>query len=231
MGEILSANGIEGVVRKDVPERVISRLPIYLQTIETIAATGQSTISSEALAARSGVSSSVLRKDLSQLGRSGRRGVGYSCQDLASTLRAFLGLDRARTVAIIGAGRLGSALADYAGFKRRGLRLTAIFDTDEAKIGTMIGSLPVSDLTELSTWPENIDLVVMAVPANAAPAAAHLAAEAGVRGILNFAPTVLDAPDSVRVHQVDLASELQVLAYYSALDSAPLNPGFEEHRN
>lgn len=231
MGEILSANGIEGVVRKDVPERVISRLPIYLQTIETIAATGQSTISSEALAARSGVSSSVLRKDLSQLGRSGRRGVGYSCQDLASTLRTFLGLDRARTVAIIGAGRLGSALADYAGFKRRGLRLTAIFDTDEAKIGNVIGSLPVSDLTELSTWPENIDLVVMAVPANAAPAAAQLAAEAGVRGILNFAPTVLDAPDSVRVHQVDLASELQVLAYYSALDSAPLNPGFEEHRN
>ncbi|MDN5834879.1 MAG: redox-sensing transcriptional repressor Rex, partial [Brevibacterium sp.] len=96
MGEILSANSIEGVVRKDVPERVISRLPIYLQTVETIAATGQSTISSEVLAARSGVSSSILRKDLSQLGRSGRRGVGYSCEDLASTLRTFLGLDRAR---------------------------------------------------------------------------------------------------------------------------------------
>ncbi|MDN5805984.1 MAG: redox-sensing transcriptional repressor Rex [Brevibacterium sp.] len=231
MGEILSANSIEGVVRKDVPERVISRLPIYLQTVETIAATGQSTISSEVLAARSGVSSSILRKDLSQLGRSGRRGVGYSCEDLASTLRTFLGLDRARSVAIIGAGRLGSALADYAGFKRRGLSLTAIFDTDEAKIGTVIGTLPVSDLTELAAWPEGIDLVVMAVPASAAPAAAHIAAEAGVRGILNFAPTVLDAPDSVRVHQVDLASELQVLAYYSALDSAPLNPGFEEHRN
>lgn len=231
MGEILSANSMEGVVRKDVPERVISRLPIYLQTVETIAATGQSTISSEALAARSGVSSSILRKDLSQLGRSGRRGVGYSCEDLASTLRTFLGLDRARTVAIIGAGRLGSALADYAGFKRRGLSLTAIFDTDEAKIGTVIGTLPVSDLTELATWPEGIDLVVMAVPASAAPAAARIAAEAGVRGILNFAPTVLDAPDSIRVHQVDLASELQVLAYYSALDSAPLNPGFEEHRN
>lgn len=231
MGEILSANSFEGVVRKDVPERVISRLPVYLQTVETIAATGQSTISSEALAARSGVSSSILRKDLSQLGRSGRRGVGYSCEDLASTLRTFLGLDRARTVAIIGAGRLGSALADYAGFKRRGLSLTAIFDTDEAKIGTVIGTLPVSDLTELATWPEGIDLVVMAVPASAAPAAARIAAEAGVRGILNFAPTVLDAPDSIRVHQVDLASELQVLAYYSALDSAPLNPGFEEHRN
>ena len=231
MGEILSANSIEGVVRKDVPERVISRLPIYLQTVETIAATGQSTVSSETLASRSGVSPSILRKDLSQLGRSGRRGVGYSCEDLASTLRTFLGLDRARTVAIIGAGRLGSALADYAGFRRRGLSLTAIFDTDEAKIGTVIGTTPVSDLTELSTWPEAIDLVVMAVPASAAPAAAHLAAAAGVRGILNFAPTVLDAPDSVRVHQVDLASELQVLAYYSALDSAPLNPGFEEHRN
>lgn len=231
MGEILSANSIEGVVRKDVPERVISRLPIYLQTVETIAATGQSTVSSETLAARSGVSSSILRKDLSQLGRSGRRGVGYSCEDLASTLRTFLGLDRARTIAIIGAGRLGSALADYAGFKRRGLSLTAIFDTDEAKIGTVIGTLPVSDLNELATWPESIDLVVMAVPASAAPAAAHIAADAGVRGILNFAPTVLDAPDSVRVHQVDLASELQVLAYYSALESAPLNPGFEEHRN
>ncbi|MGO2153430.1 MAG: winged-helix domain-containing protein, partial [Brevibacterium aurantiacum] len=128
MGEILSANSIEGVVRKDVPERVISRLPIYLQTVETIAATGQSTVSSETLAARSGVSSSILRKALSQLGRSGRRGVGYSCEDLASTLRTFLGLDRARTIAIIGAGRLGSALADSAGVKRRGRSLTAIFD-------------------------------------------------------------------------------------------------------
>ncbi|AZU00091.1 redox-sensing transcriptional repressor Rex [Brevibacterium linens] len=231
MGEILSANRIEGVVRKDVPERVISRLPIYLQTVETIAATGQDTVSSEDLAARSGVSPSILRKDLSQLGRSGTRGVGYSCPELAATLRTFLGLDRDRRVAIIGAGRLGSALADYAGFRRRGLELTAVFDIDEEKIGTSIGALTVSSLDDLPAWSENIDLVVMAVPAAAASAAAQKAVEAGVRGILNFSPTVLDAPDTVRVHQVDLASELQVLAYYSALDTAPLNPGFEEHRN
>lgn len=231
MGEILSANRVEGVVRKDVPERVISRLPIYLQTVETMAATGQETVSSEDLATRSGVSPSILRKDLSQLGRSGTRGVGYSCPELASTLRAFLGLDRARSVAIIGAGRLGSALADYAGFRRRGLQLTAIFDVDEEKIGTAIGALKVSDLNDLPTWPDHIDLAVMAVPAASAPAAARKAADAGVRGILNFSPTVLDAPDTVRVHQVDLASELQVLAYYSALGSAPLNTGFEEHRN
>ena len=231
MGEILSANRIEGVVRKDVPERVISRLPIYLQAIETIGATGRTTVSSDELAAHSGVSPSILRKDLSQLGRSGRRGVGYSCEDLTSTLRTFLGLDRSRSVAIIGAGRLGSALADYAGFRRRGLELIAIFDIDEEKIGTAIGGITISHLDELATWPEHIDLVVMAAPASAAPAAARTAAAAGVGGILNFAPTVLDAPDTVRVHQVDLASELQVLAYYSALDSAPLNPGFEEHRN
>ncbi|MCT1766362.1 redox-sensing transcriptional repressor Rex, partial [Brevibacterium casei] len=171
MGEILSAGSIEGVVRKDVPERVISRLPIYLQTVETIAATGQTTVSSEALASRSGVSPSILRKDLSQLGRPGRRGVGYACAELAATLRSFLGLDHAQSVAIIGAGRLGSALADYAGFRGRGLRLTAIFDVDEAKIGTTIGALTVSDLSELATWPDDIDLVVMAVPASAAPAA------------------------------------------------------------
>ncbi|RAE54730.1 redox-sensing transcriptional repressor Rex, partial [Burkholderia multivorans] len=206
MGEILSAGSIEGVVRKDVPERVISRLPIYLQTVETIAATGQTTVSSEALASRSGVSPSILRKDLSQLGRPGRRGVGYACAELAATLRSFLGLDRAQSVAIIGAGRLGSALADYAGFRGRGLRLTAIFDVDEAKIGTTIGALTVSDLSELATWPDDIDLVVMAVPASPAPAAARIAAHAGVRGILNFAPTLLQTPDSVRVRQVDLAS-------------------------
>lgn len=230
MGEILSAGSIEGVVRKDVPERVISRLPIYLQTVETIAATGQTTVSSEALASRSGVSPSILRKDLSQLGRPGRRGVGYSCGELAATLRSFLGLDRAQSVAIIGAGRLGSALADYAGFRGRGLSLTAIFDVDPAKIGTTIGALTVSDLNELTTWSDDIDLVVMAVPASAAPAAARIAADAGVRGILNFAPTVLETPDSVRVRQVDLASELQVLAYYSALDDNAGTP-VEEHSN
>ncbi len=109
-------------------------------------------------------------------------------------------------MAIIGAGRLGSALADYAGFRGGGLRLTAIFDVDEAKVGTTIGALTVSDLSELATWPDDIDLVVMAVPASAAPAAARIAADAGVRGILNFAPTVLETPDSVRVRQVDLAS-------------------------
>jgi hypothetical protein len=135
VGEILSANRIEGVVRRNVPERVISRLPIYLQAVETIVATGRETVSSEDLAAASGVSPSILRKDLSQLGRSGKRGVGYSCPELVTTLRGFLGLDRDRSVAIIGAGRLGSALADYAGFRRRGLRLTAIFDIDEQKIG------------------------------------------------------------------------------------------------
>ena len=231
MGEILSANRIEGVVRRNVPERVISRLPIYLQAVETIVATGRETVSSEDLAAASGVSPSILRKDLSQLGRSCKRGVGYWCAELGTTVRGFLGLDRDRSVAIIGAGRLGSALADYAGFRRRGLRLTAIFDIDEQKIGTTIGTLTVSALDDLPAWNEHIDLVVMAVPAAAAPAAAHTAVEAGVRGILNFSPTVLDTPDTVRVHQVDLASELQVLAYYSALDTAPLNPGFEEHRN
>jgi redox-sensing transcriptional repressor len=230
VSEILSAGSIEGVVRKDVPERVISRLPIYLQAVETIAATGQTTVSSETLAAQSGVSPAILRKDLSQLGRSGRRGVGYSAQDLAATLRSFLGLDRAQNVAIIGAGRLGSALADYAGFQRRGLRLTAIFDSDEGKVGTTIGDLTVSAIADLATWADPIDLVVMAVPASAAPAAARIAAEAGVRGILNFAPTVLDTPETVRVQQVDLASELQVLAYYSALETATATP-VEEHSN
>ncbi|RBP63157.1 redox-sensing transcriptional repressor [Brevibacterium sanguinis] len=230
MGEILSANGIDGVVRKDVPDSVISRLPIYLESVETFTTAGRSIVSSEALAARSGVSPSILRKDLSHLGGPGRRGVGYSCADLALTLRSFLGLDRSRTVAIIGAGRLGSALADYAGFRRRGLELVAIFDVDEAKIGTTIGSLPVSDLGELEAWPQGIDLVVMATPVSAAQSATARAVDAGVRGILNFAPTVLDVPDSVRVHQVDLASELQALAYYSALDSVELDP-VEEHRN
>src|SRR5699024_1157528 len=230
-GEILSANRMEGVVRRNVPERVISRLPIYLQAVETIVATGRETVSSEDLAAASGVSPSILRKDLSQLGRSGKRGVGYSCPELVTTLRGFLGLDRDRSVASIGAGRVGSPLAACAGFRLRVLCLTVILDLDQQHFGTTIATLTVSALDDLPAWIEHIDLVVMPVPAAAAPAAVHTAVEAGVRGILNFSPTVLDTPDTVRVHQVDLASELQVLAYYSALDTAPLNPGFEEHRN
>ena len=130
-------------------------------------------------------------------------------------------------ISVIGCGYLGAVHA--AAMASLGHEVVGV-DVDEAKIGTTIGALTVSDLSELATWPDDIDLVVMAVPASAAPAAARIAADAGVRGILNFAPTVLETPDSVRVRQVDLASELQVLAYYSALDDNAGTP-VEEHSN
>ncbi|GAA4284707.1 hypothetical protein GCM10022261_22380 [Brevibacterium daeguense] len=206
---------------RSVPAPVVARLPGYLQALESLRAGGRSTVSSEELAGMCAVGSAILRRDLSHLSAAGRRGVGYDCAGLAANIRSFLGLDRVRRIGIIGAGRLGSALADYAGIAASGFALAGVFDTSPRVVGTSVGGLtvsPMGDFAERSAE-AGIELAVIAVPAPAAQSAADAAVAAGIRGILNFAPVVLTVPPAVHVRHVDLATELQVLAHYTAAEA------------
>ncbi len=207
------------------PAPVVGRLPGYLQALEALAAAGVVTVSSEELAGRCGVSSAVLRRDLSHVGATGRRGVGYDCPTLAARLRTFLGLDRTRRIAIAGAGRLGSALADYAGIHDSGFELVGVLDVDDRLVGSAVGGVRVAHLDTLDglVRDHGVELLVIAVPAPAAQDVADRAVAARVRGLLNFAPVVLSVPPEVPVRHVDLATELQVLAHHTAAPSTTGN--------
>ncbi|HEY8296104.1 MAG TPA: redox-sensing transcriptional repressor Rex, partial [Micrococcaceae bacterium] len=178
---------------------------------------GVERVSSEALAEASGVSSSNLRKDLSYLGSYGTRGVGYEVLPLSQHISAALGLTQDWRVAIVGAGNLGRALARYAGFESRGFDLVALFDADQMLIGNEIGWLRVSDVADLEGVLQRTrtNMVVLALPAAAAQDVCDRVIGAGVSSILSFAPVVLQVPDYVNLRKVDMATELQILAYHA----------------
>jgi redox-sensing transcriptional repressor len=203
-------------VRNELPDVTVARLPEYLRALHELAAAGHDTVSSEALAAAAGVKSAKLRKDLSQLGSYGTRGVGYDVTRLVRQIEHVLGLDQRRNVALIGVGNLGHALAGYAGFASRGFRVAALFDIDEARIGERLGDLVVTHLDDLADTvaTERIAIGVITTPAKAAQTVADRLVEAGVGSILNFAPCVLAVPDGVEVRNVDLAIELQILSFH-----------------
>ncbi len=214
------------LARRDIPDAVVSRLPGYLQVLTDLAAAGERTIPSAELAVRSGVGPATLRKDLAHLGSTGTRGVGYQVDPLIATLRDCLGLNRPWRVVIIGAGHLGRALAAYPGFTERGFSLAGIVDVDAAAIGTRVGGVTIrhtDDLAELIADPPST-MAVIAVPALAAQRAADQAIALGVTGILNFAPVVLNVPASVEVRNVDLSTELQILAFHAG------QPPADEHQ-
>jgi redox-sensing transcriptional repressor len=200
----------------DLPEATIARLPEYLRALHHLAETGADTVSSEGLAAVAGVSSAKLRKDLSQLGSYGTRGVGYDVTRLVEHIEHVLGLTKRRNVALIGIGNLGQALAGYAGFASRGFRISALVDVDPARVGQRLGGLTVTHLDDLpdTVRAEQIAIGVIATPAQAAQVVADRLVAAGVTSILNFAPCVLNVPDYVDVRKVDLAIELQILSFH-----------------
>jgi len=197
-----------------ISRATVARLPHYLRLLED-KETGE-TISSDLLAEAAGVNAANVRRDLSDLGFQGTRGVGYSVPDLRARIRRELGIERRRKVAIIGAGNLGTALARYGGLARRGFDVVAIYDVDADRIGEVIGDIEVRDMTVM---PSNcrsglFDMAILAVPARAAQSAAESLVGAGVRSLLNFAPARVAVPDHVAVRQVDLSTELQILSYY-----------------
>jgi redox-sensing transcriptional repressor len=175
-----------------------------------------SRISSQELAALCGVTPEQVRKDLSHFGSFGRRGVGYDASSLCEHLRRILGLERKRRIAIVGVGNLGTALAGYAGFEARGFEVVGLYDNNPARIGHLVQGMRVRHIDELASdnQREKIDIAVLAVPESAAQAAASRVVAAGIRGILNFAPTRLKVPEHVVVRDVDMTAELECLSFW-----------------
>jgi redox-sensing transcriptional repressor len=205
-----------------VPEATVARLATYLRVLGTLADRSVSTVSSEELATVAGVNSAKLRKDLSFLGSYGIRGVGYDVTTLTEQISRTLGLTVHRTVALIGVGNLGQALAGYAGFATRGFRIAALLDADPARIGSKIRGLTVADMANLDdvVAEHGITIGVLSVPAAAAQDVCNRLVAAGVTSILNFAPVVLTVPPHVHLRKVDLAAELQILSFHETRKAA-----------
>jgi redox-sensing transcriptional repressor len=204
------------VTGRAIPEATVGRLPVYLRALLEFAEEGSPTVSSEALAAATGVNSAKVRKDLSHLGSYGTRGVGYDVAYLLHQIRRELGLTQHWPIVIAGIGNLGHALANFRGFAERGFRPAALVDSDPAKVGEQVGDLRIRSIGDLGEIAREHDALigVICTPAAAAQSVADAMVEAGVRSILNFAPVALAVPDGVSVRKVDLAVELQILTYY-----------------
>ena len=207
---------------REVPDATVARLPLYLRALTEIAAHGVSTVSSEELALAAGVNSAKLRKDLSHLGSYGTRGVGYDVELLVHQISRALGLTEGWSVAIIGIGNLGHALANYAGFATRGFRVAALIDADPSHVGEPVAGQLVRHIDELEyiVRVEHVAIGVIATPATAAQDVCDRLVGAGVTSILNFAPAVLAVPDGVDVRKVDLSTELQILAFHEQRKAA-----------
>lgn len=217
----------------DLPEATIARLPEYLRALHNLAEAGEDTVSSEGLAGAAGLNSAKLRKDLSHLGSYGTRGVGYDVTLLIEQIEYVLGLTIRRSVALVGVGNLGHALAGYAGFASRGFRIAALFDADAKRIGEVINGLPVRPIDDLAevVEAEGISIAVIATPAAAAQGVVDDLVKCGVTSILNFAPCVLAVPENVDVRKVDLAIEMQILSFHehrkASLTALPALPPAE----
>ncbi len=203
----------------EVSELTTNRLSIYLRCLDHLSAAGVRTVSSQALAAQFRLNAAQIRKDLAWFGEFGVRGLGYSVDGLAAHLRQILGLGEPIRVAVIGAGNLGQALADYPGFPRDGFVPVALFDRAPSKIGTQSkGGVPIFHIRRLPgiVRKEGIRIALVAVPAAAAQQVASAAVAAGLRAILNFAPASVTVPAGVKVKNVDLTVSLEGLAYHLA---------------
>jgi len=200
---------------RDVASSTVRRLSLYLQFLHECEARGLATVSSGALAERGGASPAQVRKDLSFFGSFGRRGVGYNVPLLAGRLREILGLVRRYRVILVGAGRVGAALAAYPGFRQRGFDVVAVYDADPARIGGAVDGLLVRshERLEADLAAERADIAVIATPAGAAQGVADRLVKAGVRALLNFAPVTLAVPPAVTVSDVNMALELEALSY------------------
>jgi redox-sensing transcriptional repressor len=201
---------------KGIPDATVARLPVYLRALVSLSGSGTDTVSSGALAEAAGVSPAQLRKDLSYLGSYGTRGVGYDVAYLRFQIAREVGQAQEWPVVIVGLGNLGTALANYSGFRSRGFRVVGLVDPDPALVGRRIHGVAVTDLRDLEALLTATGAVigVVATPSEAAQAVTDRLVSRGVTSILNFAPVVLAVPDGVHVRKVDLGQELQILAYH-----------------
>ena len=198
-----------------VPDATVRRFSLYLRFLEDFWRSGVTSVASVALAERGGTTAAQVRKDLSYLGSYGKRGLGYSVEELTGVLRSVLGLDSVWRVALLGAGRIGTALFEYEPFRRRGFHITTVIDNDPAKVGTRLGPIRIRGEGELecALQEERIDLVIVAVPAPAAQGLVDRVVAAGVKAVLNYAPVQLRLPEDVALRNVSMLIELEGLSY------------------
>jgi redox-sensing transcriptional repressor len=199
-----------------IPDIIIGRLPIYLRALQRMADKGMKTTSSQELGDHVGISAAQIRKDISQFGEFGKQGTGYSIPYLLDKLREILKVDRIWDVALVGAGDIGHALARYQGFTNRGFNIVMIFDNDRGKVGEKVGQFVVEDTAVMieRIKSSGIKIAMLTVPAASAQEVADKLVQAGVRGILNYAPISINVPNSVKVQHIDPATHLQRMTYY-----------------
>ncbi|MEZ5315944.1 MAG: redox-sensing transcriptional repressor Rex [Vicinamibacterales bacterium] len=206
-----------------VSELTAGRLSVYLRCLNTLDAAGVKTISSKALAEQFQLNAAQIRKDLAYFGEFGVRGVGYYVKELRRHLRMLLGLDRTVHVAVLGAGNLGLALADYPGFRQEGFAIIALFDTERAKIGRRSrAGVRIHAMSEFRqvVRRDGIDIAVVAVPAESAQTVVNVAVQAGIKAILNFSPGALKVPPGVKLKNVDLTVSMESLSFFLARGEA-----------
>jgi len=200
---------------KKIAESTVRRLSLYLRYLEEFEKLGHDTISSGQLATSGGTTSAQVRKDLSFFGSFGKRGMGYSTRELTSRIRGILGLERTWRLVIVGAGKIGSALAGHRGFRDRGFEVVGIFDADPHRVGHTLLGVTIADVKSLERDVKRLrpDMAVLAVPPEAAPDVAARLATVGVKAILDFSTAPLHLPADVTVRRMNLALELEILSY------------------
>ncbi len=205
-------------MKEVIPDIVVSRLPQYLQTLNLMKLEGKQTTSSQELSERLGFSAAQVRKDLSQFGGFGKQGTGYSISFLSKQLESILNIDRIWDIVLVGVGDLGRAIANYQGFTNRGFRIALILDNDPKKIGDKVGELEIQDfaLARELIGKAGIQIAMLTVPASAAQTVAEEVVQAGVKAILNYAPTPLKLPPNILVQYLDPLIQLQHMTYYLA---------------
>lgn len=199
----------------EIPQATAKRLPLYYRVLENLAASGKTRVSSTELSEACKIDAATIRRDFSYFGALGRKGYGYHVEYLLSFFRKMLEQDEKTGVVLIGVGNLGTALLRYNFQKSHNIKITKAFDVDEKKVGQVIGGIPVLHMNEL----EGADLsdtpiAILAVPAQAAQETVDRLIAAGIKGILNFTPARIDAPENIRIHHIDLTIELQTLIYF-----------------
>jgi redox-sensing transcriptional repressor len=199
-----------------IPHGVIERLPSYLNALLHLRDDGSQTVSSAGLSEMAEVNAAQIRRDLAYFGQFGKRGVGYDIQSLADRIQHILGSDHVHRIAIVGAGNLGTAIAQYDGLRARGFVVSALFDSDPRKVGTKVGDLIVRPVEELAGVVDEQSILfgVIAVPAEGAQRVASLLSAAGVRVIVNYSTAFLTVPDDVTLHNTDPVRELLHTLYY-----------------
>jgi len=198
-----------------IPKAVVSRLSLYLRELQQLLRQEIKTISSTKLGRRLGFTASQVRKDFAYFGQFGYPGIGYKCEELVAKIQSILGTDRTWPVVIVGCGNLGQALLGYRGFSTQGFRVVAAVDVDESLVGNEIEGVVIERLSNLRQIVEQrgVRVAILAVPSNAADAAVEAIVDSGITGILNFAPVTLTLPKHIGLVEVDLARELEQLAF------------------